>query len=161
MPEYLPCFRCGRTSRALCAESLRSHYSECNPIRYECQVELKPVLRHNFIRLVSPWIRGAPHSGLARAIFLTRARICELTEGRPPCGCESRAQNNRKRLRCHLVTVSGCTIRRACRRPFHSRAIHTQNRRSLFRNRGRGVVRLRIANCCRRARFPKRSSRRS
>ena len=55
----------------------------------------------------SPWIRGAPHKGLAAAIRATRARSSPLTRGRPPGEVERPAQYWRKRRRCHRRTVSG------------------------------------------------------
>ena len=84
----------------------------------------------------SPWIRGAPHSGLAAAIFRTRAMISALTGGRPTVGrLESLAQCSRKRRRCQRRTVSGVTMTRDCLHPAQTLASPTQKRRSVVRSR--------------------------
>ena len=70
----------------------------------------------------SPWIRGAPHKGLASAIRATRARTSALTRGRPPGALERTDQYWRKRRRCHRRTVSGVTITRACFHPVQTLA---------------------------------------
>ena len=81
----------------------------------------------------SPWIRGARQSGFAVAMSRMRRRISAATGGLPRptvFRCEIRAQNLRKRSRCHRTTVSGCTTNRAV---LHRRqtldSVH-QNRRS-------------------------------
>jgi hypothetical protein len=59
-------------------------------------------------------MRGAPHRGVAAAIFLTRAAISARMGGRPPVGRPERwVQYSRKRRRCHRRTVSGETMTRA------------------------------------------------
>ena len=80
----------------------------------------------------SPWIRGAPHKGFIAAIFLTRAAISALMDGRPSRGRpESLVQCSRKRRRCHRRTVSGVTMRRGRLHPAHTRDSQTQKSRSL------------------------------
>jgi hypothetical protein len=102
----------------------------------------------------SPWIRGAPQSGFAVAMRLTRALISALMGGRFPVGRpESRVQYSRKRRRCHRRTVSGLTITRGPRHPAQTLASATHKRRSIVRNLGRGTLRLYTASCWRRARF--------
>ena len=58
----------------------------------------------------SPWILGAPHKTLARAILRTNSRISTGTEGPPGrirwLFCD---QNRRNRWRCQSTTVSGRT----------------------------------------------------
>jgi hypothetical protein len=58
----------------------------------------------------SPWLRGAPQSGFAAAIFRIRVRIAGLTSGRPLFRLEIRLQNRRKPRRCQATTVSGLTM---------------------------------------------------
>ncbi len=57
----------------------------------------------------SPWVRGAPHNGLASHMRRIRPRIFEFIGGRP-CFRLLRAQNRRNPSRCHRITVSGRTI---------------------------------------------------
>lgn len=81
--------------------------------------------------------RGAPHSGLAAAIWRTRAMISALTDGRPIWGLlESFAQESRRRRRCQR-TVSEITMMRACRHPAHTWDRETQKSRSLGCSLGR------------------------
>src|SRR3981189_3251621 len=63
----------------------------------------------------SPWIRGAPHSGLAMLISPISRRISNGTVGLPPRAFDFHRQYNRKPARCHLTTVSGLTIASALR----------------------------------------------
>jgi hypothetical protein len=91
----------------------------------------------------SPWIRGAPHSGLAAAIFRTRAMMSALTGGRPTVGRpESLAQCSRKRRRCQRGTVSGVTITSDRLHPAQTLASPTQKgrRRTKFGPRHRPPV---------------------
>ncbi|KKM67582.1 hypothetical protein LCGC14_1469630, partial [marine sediment metagenome] len=55
--------------------------------------------------------------------------------------------------RCQRVTVSGWTMNKADRQPFHSRDSQDQKIRSSRRRFGRLTDRCRTSNCCRRARF--------
>src|SRR5882724_1429263 len=96
----------------------------------------------------SPWIRGAPQSGLAAAIRMTRTLISALTGGRPPVGgAESLVQCSRNRRRCQRRTVSGVTITRGCFHPVQILVSQTQKRRSVVRSRGRAAVLLYTASC--------------
>ena len=62
----------------------------------------------------SPWIRGAPQSGLAAAMFPISLRISDLMRGRPGLFDRDNLHQYRlNRLRCHEITVSGRTITRA------------------------------------------------
>jgi hypothetical protein len=91
----------------------------------------------------SPWMRGAPQSGFAVAMRVTRALISASTGGRPPVEPpESWVQYLRKRRRCQRRTVSGVTITRACRHPAQILASPTQKSRSVVRSLGRIMVRL-------------------
>src|SRR5206468_3186807 len=91
----------------------------------------------------SPWIRGAPQSGLAAAIRMIRTLISALTGGRPRVGRpETLVQCSRNRRRCHRRMVSGVTITRGCRHPAQTLASATQKSRSVVRSFGRGAVRL-------------------
>src|ERR1700719_1746855 len=58
----------------------------------------------------SPWIRGAPQSGLAMLISRISLRISGGTGGRPPRGRDFQRQYKRKPARCHLMTIAGLTI---------------------------------------------------
>src|SRR3977135_13190 len=58
----------------------------------------------------SPWIRGAPHSGLARLIFRINWRISSGTFGLPPRDRDFQRQNKRNPARCQPMTVTGFTI---------------------------------------------------
>jgi hypothetical protein len=56
----------------------------------------------------SPWMRGAPHNGLALLMRRIKARISVPILGRP--GRRDRQpQWRRKPLRCHWTTVAGLT----------------------------------------------------
>src|SRR4029453_1453971 len=56
----------------------------------------------------SPWIRGAPHRGLARAMVRMSARTSGATAGRPgPCRRVFQVQTSRKPARCQRMTVLG------------------------------------------------------
>src|SRR6202040_1694700 len=60
-----------------------------------------PILRS------SPWIRGAPHSGLAMLISRISLRISGATVGRPPRRRDFHRQYDLNPVRYHLITVSG------------------------------------------------------
>jgi hypothetical protein len=61
--------------------------------------------------------------------------------GRPDLPCWlSRRQCSRNRLCCHVITVRGWTNARASRQPGYKWDNHAQNRRSVGRSRGRGMV---------------------
>jgi hypothetical protein len=82
----------------------------------------------------SPWIRGAPQSGFAAAMRVTRVLISALTGGRLAVEREeSSVQYSRTRRRCHRRTVSGDTMTRACFQPAQTLASATHKRRSLAR----------------------------
>ena len=51
----------------------------------------------------SPWIRGAPHSGLAMLISRISRRISTATVGRPERGRDFQRQYNLKPARCHRI----------------------------------------------------------
>src|SRR6202043_638233 len=53
----------------------------------------------------SPWIRGAPHSGLARLMSRISRRISSGTIGLPPRVRDFHRQNKRKPARCQRMTV--------------------------------------------------------
>src|SRR4029453_16401721 len=57
----------------------------------------------------SPWIRGAPHSGLAKLIVRISSRISTETTGRPGRRLDFQPQYDRKPARCQRCTVSGRT----------------------------------------------------
>ena len=57
----------------------------------------------------SPWIRGAPHSGLAILISRISRRIPAGTVGRPERGREFQRQYDLNPARCQRTTVSGFT----------------------------------------------------
>ncbi len=102
----------------------------------------------------SPWIRGAPHNGLAILICRISSRISDGTAGRPTRRLDFQRQNKRKPARCHLTTVSGRTMASASR-AFGNRW-QTQPRTTLstVRNDNRlGLPRRSTTTCCRNTRI--------
>src|SRR5262252_1822919 len=86
----------------------------------------------------SPWIRGAPQSGLARLIRQISSRSSVLIAGRPR---RRRLFHSQKRLnpwRCQPTTVSGRTTCSECRQLVHSLDSRTQKIRSVCVSFGRG-----------------------
>ena len=76
--------------------------------------------------------------------------------GRPGLpGLDFHLQYNLKPFRCHLMTVSGCTIARADRQFGQIPDSATQKTRSWGRSLGRLTECLKTATCCRSARFSK------
>src|SRR3974377_59479 len=61
----------------------------------------------------SPWIRGAPQSGLARLMSRINLRMSADSFGRPPGDLGFHRQERRKTARRHAITVSGLTIAKA------------------------------------------------
>ena len=79
----------------------------------------------------SPWMRGAPQSGLSRLIFRISLRISFDTGGRPRWPRRTfQVQNSRNPLRCHAMTVSGLTMHRAERHSFQAPQNQAQRNRS-------------------------------
>ena len=70
-------------------------------------VRLMPSLRS------SPWILGAPQSGLAMLMSRINCLTSGATFGRPPRGRDFHRQYKRKPARCQRITVSGLTIAKA------------------------------------------------
>src|SRR6266849_9243002 len=69
----------------------------------------------------SPWIRGAPHSGLARLMSRINWRISGGTFGRPLRVLDFQRQYALNPARCQRITVSGLTIASAPRTSGNSR----------------------------------------
>src|SRR5258708_3503885 len=127
--ERSPCLRRRATGRLTSLETVRSDTS-------------MPSLPN------SPWMRGAPQSGFALAIFITSVRMAAFVRGRPGRPrAERRAHWRRSHWRCQRTTVSGSTTIRAVRQSRHALASSIQNSRSLWRSRGRLTLRLNTANC--------------
>jgi len=102
----------------------------------------------------SPWILGAPQSGLAFAILRIKSRISGLIGGRPgPLSRDLNFQNSLKPFRCHRMTVSGLTTINGSCQLLQKRQSMIQKRRSFVRIWGRFLWRFRMANCWRSARF--------
>lgn len=78
----------------------------------------------------SPWIRGAPHSRLARLISRIGRRISPGIVGRPPRGRDFQRQYSWNPIRCHRMTVSGWTIVRAFIADGNGRQSQTKSSRS-------------------------------
>ena len=79
----------------------------------------------------SPWIRGAPQSGLAVFMFRMSSRTSRVTVGLP--GAPRRpfqAQYSRNPLRCQAITVSGFTMSNAECQFRQKPESQTQNTRS-------------------------------
>jgi hypothetical protein len=77
-----------------------------------------------------PWIRGAPHSGLAMLISRISLRISGATVGRPPQRPDFQLQYDQNPARCHFMTVFGLTIARALRTVGAKRYNPTKIKRS-------------------------------
>ena len=102
----------------------------------------------------SPWMRGAPQSGLARAMVRTSSASSDPMRGRPVRPRRDfQVQNERKPFRCQRITVSGRTMWSASRHPAQRRESQTQKARSSDPNRGRFDRRRSRASCCLSARF--------
>jgi len=103
----------------------------------------------------SPWMRGAPHSGLARLILRISSRTSCETAGLPVCPRRTfQVQNNRKPLRCQATTVSGLTMTRADRQSAQAADNHAQKTRSANVNFGRFLAERRSTPIwCRSAMF--------
>src|SRR3974390_2319472 len=61
----------------------------------------------------SPWILGAPQSGLARLMSRISALMSTGSFGRPPGDFDLHRQYQRNPARCQRITVSGLTIAKA------------------------------------------------
>ena len=79
----------------------------------------------------SPWIRGAPHSGLARLIARISSRTSAETAGRPGRRLDFQRQYDRKPARCQRRTVSGRTTASASRAFGNSQQTHPSNSLSM------------------------------
>ena len=102
----------------------------------------------------SPWILGAPQSGLASAILRIRSWISEPIGGRPGLRrLDFQVQKSLKPWRCQRMMVSGRTRHKALRQAGQRRESQTQKKRSTGRNCGRLERCRRRASCCRSARF--------
>jgi hypothetical protein len=103
----------------------------------------------------SPWIRGAPHRGLARVILRIRFRTSPGTEGRPLRFRLFHLQYRRKPFRCQAITVSGLTISSADRQSAHKRESQTHLCRSVAERLSRRprLERCRTKSWCRSARI--------
>ena len=115
-----------------------------------CCTSLMPSFRS------SPWIRGAPHNGLALAISSMSCLVLDSIGGLP---CllfrDLNLQYSLNPFLCQWITVSGFTMIRAPLQFFHNLDRHIQNNRSRFRILGRLVVFWYLESCWRRARFSK------
>ena len=97
----------------------------------------------------SPWILGAPHNGFSLDILLIRSLVSRATRGRPRfCRRLFNRQKSLKPLRCQAITASGLTTTSTWAQSLHILERKTQNSRSAFVNRGRFIVRRRMASCC-------------
>lgn len=105
----------------------------------------------------SEWILGAPHVGFSKDICLIRSRISLLTFGLPGLDLDFQRQYNLNPCRCHLITVSGLTIKRLNFQSVHNWESRDQKRRSLFLSLRRLILRCWTTSCCRRAKFSSRS----
>src|SRR5712672_4130979 len=88
----------------------------------------------------SPWIRGAPHGGLAMLISRISLRISVGKVGRPPRRRDLQRQYDLNPARCHFITVSGFKTARAFRtvganryQPGKDQAVHGAERLPLGR----------------------------
>src|SRR5258705_13978063 len=82
----------------------------------------------------SPWIRGAPHSGLAMLISRISLRISVGKVVRPPRRRDLQRQYDLNPGRCHFITVSGFKIARAFRTVGANRYSPAKIKRSMALN---------------------------
>src|SRR5437016_1614891 len=82
----------------------------------------------------SPWIRGAPHSGLAMLISRISLRISVGKVGRPPRRRDLQRQYDLNPARCHFITVSGFKTARAFRTVGANRYSPAKIKRSMALN---------------------------
>jgi hypothetical protein len=103
-----------RNVRHVCDGGRRGLFTSRETVRSETAIPNLPN---------SPWIRGAPQSGFAVAIFITSVRIVAVVLGRPERPrAERRVHWRRSHWRCQRKTVSGCTTIRAVRQSCHALA---------------------------------------
>src|SRR5262245_37754260 len=97
----------------------------------------------------SPWIRGAPHNGLAMLISRINWRISVGTAGRPRRRLDFQRQNNRKPAWCHRTTASGRTMASASRAFGNRWQAQPKTTLSIARNGIRfGLPRRNTMICC-------------
>ena len=98
-------------------------------------------------RASSDTIRGAPQVGFPRDMRRIRSRISRSMGGRPGLpDFDFHLQYTLNPIRCHLMTVSGCTMANAERQFGQSLDSHTQKTRSRGCNFGRLTDSLQTAN---------------
>src|SRR6266571_6047198 len=102
----------------------------------------------------SPWIRGAPQSGLARLMSRIKWRISNGTVGRPLRDLDFQRQYALNPARCHRSRVSGLTIVSDAGTLGNNRHKPTKINRSVLLKAGLfGQVRRRTLICWRSIRF--------
>jgi hypothetical protein len=102
----------------------------------------------------SPWILGAPQSGLAMLTSRINCLTSIGTFGRPPRGRDFHRQYKRKPARCQRMTVSGLTIAKALSTPGAKPYSPTSTNRSILPSIGRfGNLRCKISSWWRGARI--------
>src|ERR1700737_4303275 len=93
----------------------------------------------------SPWILGAPQSGLAMLMSRIICLTSTGTFGRPPRGRDCHRQYKRKPARCQRITVSGLKIAKALSTSGAKPYSPTNTKRSIVPRIGRfGELRRRI-----------------
>src|ERR1017187_6859123 len=101
----------------------------------------------------SPWMRGAPQSGLSRHILRISSRTSLGTGGRPNRPRRTfQVQISRKPLRCQAMTVSGLTLTKEDRQSPQASQSHAQRSRSAEVSFGRLTERRRTPSWRRSAR---------
>ena len=101
----------------------------------------------------SPRILSAPQSRLFIAISRIKAIVSSAILGLREAAFDFRFQYKRKSSRCHLRSVSGCTIKRAGFQVRTSFASRTRSIRSALVTGGLFTRRLRIISCWRKRAF--------
>src|SRR6267154_1367022 len=97
----------------------------------------------------SPWIRGAPHNGLATLIWRISWRISSVTAGRPRRCLDFHRQYDLNPAWCQPTTVSGRTIASAPYTLGNSRQIPPNVNLSIETNRSfLGLARRSTLICC-------------
>jgi hypothetical protein len=102
----------------------------------------------------SPWICGAPHSGLAMLISRISRRTSSGTVGLPPRRLDFQRQYDLKPARCQRTMVSGLTIAKVSQTPGNNRKSPTNiNRSMVLKESFFGAARRRTFICCRKVKI--------
>jgi hypothetical protein len=116
----------GRGEESPLAWFRRKVFQPCEPGRWVLIMYLPTVDSLTWIPSInsSPWILGAPHSGLSEHMRRIRVRTSRSIRGRPLRRQDFQRQYARKPRRCQRSTVSGLTMMMASNTDGKSRYSH-------------------------------------